>query len=155
MTQAEARNLFGGMDMSWDPTTAMRDAMVDQFEKLQRVMNAVDVNDKDAPEMQRRLQAQIDDLQRRIGGIDDSKSRSVGEKTPAPTTQAKSTETESNITGQKDEEVLAKVVEVQKQLQAEQRDLREVLVTMQREQMVQRELLQKIMLVVGSTFPTA
>jgi len=141
--------------MSWDPTTAMRDAMVDQFEKLQRVMNAVDVNDKDAPEMQRRLQAQIDDLQRRIGGIDDSKSRSVGEKTPAPTTQAKSTETESNITGQKDEEVLAKVVEVQKQLQAEQRDLREVLVTMQREQMVQRELLQKIMLVVGSTFPTA
>jgi len=158
MTQYEAKNMFGGlltMNMSWDPTTAMRVAMADQLANLQRVSNAVDPNDEDAPEMQRRLQAQIDDLQRRIEGIDGTKrSSAVDKSTPAPVAQGNMFETKSDITSQTDEEVLANVVEIQKQLQAEQRSLREDLIAVQGEQMAQRELLQKLMLAMGSTSPT-
>jgi len=151
--------MFGGVpatNMSWDPTTAMRDAMADQLEKLRRTIVAVDPSDTDASEMQRRLQAQIDDLQRRIDGIDSTKSGSaVNESTTVPAAQAKTAETGSDVTSQPNEEVLANVVEVQKQLQAEQKKLREDFVVMQREQMMQREMLQKIMLAMGSISPTS
>ena len=144
------------MNMSWDPTTAMRDAMADQLEKLQRTMSAVDPSDTDASEIQRRLQAQIDDLQRRIAGIDSTKrSSAVNESTTVPAAQAKAAETRSDVTSQTNEEVLANVVEVQKQLQAEQKKLREDFVAMQREQIMQREMLQKIMLAMGSRSPTS
>jgi len=144
------------MNMSWDPTTAMRDAMADQLDKLQRTMSAVDPSDTDASEMQRRLQAQIDDLQRRIDGIGSTKrSSAVNTSTPVPVAQAEVFETRSDITSQTNEEVLASIVEVQKQLQTEQKKLREDFLSMQREQMMQREVLQKIMLAMGSTSPTS
>ena len=145
------------MTMSWDPTTAMRDAMAEQLGKLQRTMGAVDPSDTDASEMQRRLQAQIDDLQRRIDGIDSTKrtSTAVSESMPVPAPQAKVPETRSDVTSQTSEEVLANVVEVQKQLQAEQKKLREDFVAMQREQRMQREMLQKIILTMGSTSSTS
>ena len=149
--------MFGGVpasNMSWDPTTATRDAMADQLEKLQRTIIAVDPSDTDASEMQRRLQAQIDDLQRRIDGIDSTKrSSAVNQSTSVLAAQAEVRETKSDVTSQTNEEVLAHIVEVQEQLQAEQKKLREDFVAMQREQMMQREVLQKIILAIGSTSP--
>lgn len=125
------------MNVSWDPTTVMRDAMADQLEMLIKTSRAVDPNDEDAPEMQRRLQAQIDDLERRIHAIDIKKSTQ-----PSPT-QSTPTETKPAVASRSSEEMFADVVEVQTQLQAEQKVLKECLAAIQDEQRAQRDMLKR------------
>lgn len=144
------------MNMSWDPTTVMREAMADQLEMLIKTSKAVDPSDEDAPEMQRRLQAQIDDLERRIHAIDIKKST-----LPLPT-QPNPTETKPAVENQSSEEMLADVVEAQTQLQAEQKVLKEGLAAIQDEQRAQRDMLErhnimleKLMLALDSASPTS
>lgn len=75
------------LEMSWDPSAAFRTAMEEQLKQLRTTLDAVDDGDEHAEEMRRRLQEQIDDLDRRVAGLTiaggSAKAKKPGVEKPA------------------------------------------------------------------------
>lgn len=70
--------------MSWDPSSAFRAAMEEQLARINKTIAAIDVNDADAEEMNRRLKTQRDDLESRLNGPGHSTTSvsTAGERKP-------------------------------------------------------------------------